>query len=221
MTEIEQAASTPSPSISAIILAGGESRRLGQDKASLVIEGQPLLVRTLETVSQLAEDLIVVTGDVVRYRHLAPGARLIPDERPGQGSLMGVYSGLRVARHPQALVVACDLPFLSLPLLRYMVSLSPGADVVVPRIGQLMEPLHAIYSQACLAPMQEQLDAGRRRVVDFYHQVRVRYVGAGEVERLDPSHRSFINVNTPADWQRVLDILAGDPHRLPPASEGE
>jgi molybdopterin-guanine dinucleotide biosynthesis protein A len=193
--------------ISVVILAGGQSRRLGIDKSLLEIEGQTLIARAVHRLAALSDDLIVVTNEPVRYRSLALGVRFVPDDRRGMGALMGVYSGLKAARHGHALAVACDMPFLSLPLLRYMVPLSEGSDVVIPRLNGLVEPLHSIYSKACLPFMAELLDQGRRRITAFFPQVRVRYVEEQELAAFDPSTLSFVNVNTPEDWETVQRLV--------------
>jgi molybdopterin-guanine dinucleotide biosynthesis protein A len=195
------------PPASAVILAGGKSTRLGQDKALLRVDGQTLLTRTVHTLAALSDDLVVVANYPNRYKALALPVRLVPDERPGFGSLMGIYSGLSAARQPHALVVACDMPFLNMDLLRYMLSLAHGQDVVVPRLGDFMEPLHAIYSQACLLPIARQLEQERRQIIGFFDQVQVRYVEEDEIDRFDPQHLSFVNVNTPQDWERVQRLF--------------
>jgi molybdopterin-guanine dinucleotide biosynthesis protein A len=123
------------------------------------------------------------------------------------GSLMGIYSGLKAARHARALVVGCDMPFLDLSLLRYMLSLAGDHEVVIPRVDGLLEPLHAVYSKACLPAMARLLGRGRRQIIAFFDEVRVRYVERAEVDLFDPQHLSFINVNTPQDWARVQSLL--------------
>jgi molybdopterin-guanine dinucleotide biosynthesis protein A len=194
---------------SAIVLAGGQSQRLGQDKALLVLDSQPLLVRTLDRLAAISDDLIVVANDPGRYAHLQLGVRFVCDERPGVGSLMGIFSGLRVARHRYALVVACDMPFLNVSLLRHLLSLAPGYDVVVPRLGDEVEPLHAVYGQSCLPAIEQVLAQGRRRIIAFFDHVRVRHVLQGEIDSFDPEHLSFVNVNTPQDWERVQTLAVG------------
>jgi molybdopterin-guanine dinucleotide biosynthesis protein A len=203
--------STPTSTFtaSAVVLAGGQSRRLGQDKAFMILDGQPLLVRVLDRLAAISDDPIVVANDPGRYAHLQKGVRLVCDERPGVGSLMGIFSGLRVARHRYALVVACDMPFLNVPLLRHLLSLAPGYDVVVPRLGDEVEPLHAVYGQSCLPAIEQVLAQGRRRIIAFFDQVRVRHVPQGEIDSFDPEHLSFVNVNTPEDWERVQTLAAG------------
>jgi molybdopterin-guanine dinucleotide biosynthesis protein A len=193
---------------SVIVLAGGQSRRLGLDKSLLEVEGQSLLARVVHTVTALSDDIVIVTNEPARYVSLALPARLVPDEVPGVGSLMGIYSGLKAVRHSRALAVACDMPFLCLPLLRHMMTLSDGYDVVIPRLNGMLEPLHAIYDRSCLPFMAHLLDRGRRQIIAFFDAVRVRYVAEGEVDRYDPQRLSFINVNTPEDWKRVKELLS-------------
>lgn len=193
---------------SAVVLAGGQSRRLGEDKSLLVLDGQPLLLRTLDRLAGVSEDLIIVANDPGRYAHLQLPARLVPDERPGVGALMGIYSGLRAARHPYVLVVACDMPFLNLPLVHHLLSLTSGYDVVIPQIGEEMEPLHAVYGKSCLPAIGQVLAQGQRRIIAFFDQVRVRHVPPDEIDRFDPEHLSFVNINTPEDWESVQALAA-------------
>jgi molybdopterin-guanine dinucleotide biosynthesis protein A len=193
--------------VSAVILAGGHSTRLGTDKSLLVLEGQPLLTRVVQVLSRMSDDLVIVTNNPAHYQPLALPARLVPDERPGVGSLMGLYSGLKAGRYPYALAVACDMPFLNPILLRFMLSLAHGYDVVVPHVDGFREPLHAIYGKSCLPAMQRSLEQGRRQIVSFFDQVQVRHVGQADVDRFDPLHLSFVNVNTPEDWASVQDLL--------------
>ncbi len=191
--------------LSGVVLAGGRSARLGRDKALLELEGQPLITRTLDVLAQLADDLIIVTS---MAPHLFPrSARVVADRYVGAGVLAGVHAGLLAARGELALVVACDMPFLNLDLLRYIISLARDADVVVPRWTDV-EPLHAVYRPAtCLGPIEGALARGERRIVSFYRdevrEVRVRYVERAEITRFDPQGLSFFNVNGPEDWERA------------------
>ena len=202
-----EVAPLPQQAFSAIILAGGHCSRLGRNKSLLQSDAQPLIARSVHSLASLCDDLIVVTNHPDRYASLSLPVRLVPDERPGVGSLMGIYSGLRVARHPWAVTVACDMPFLNLDLLRYLLPLARGHDVVIPRVGGWLEPLHAIYGRACLPEMARLLQEGQRQIIAFFSQVRVRYVEEQEVDRFDPEHLSFINVNTADDWEQTLALL--------------
>ncbi len=182
------------PEASAIILAGGKSRRLALDKALLVLNGEWLLARIVSTLATLSDDLLVVANDGQHLERLA--ARIVPDVHPGTGPLGGIFSGLRAMRYDRGLVVACDMPLLNLALLRYLIQLSQESDVVLPRIGDKTEPLHAVYTKTCLRPIEDSLKRGDRRIIAFFPEVRVRYVEQEEIDAFDPHHLSFFNINT-------------------------
>lgn len=190
--------------VSCIVLAGGRSSRLGVDKAFLEIGGQPLIERVVEKVMQIGDEVLLVTNAPERFGYL--GLPMVQDVHPGQGVLGGLYSGLRAAGNKYSLVVACDMPFLDLKLLRYMILLTPEQDVVIPCLGGMLEPLHAIYSRNCLEPIERALSCGERRVVRFFPEVRVRYVDQREVDILDPKHLSFFNINTPEDLDQAQKL---------------
>ncbi len=196
--------------LSAIILAGGQSRRLGTDKAFVEVGGLPLLERVIARLRQLSDDLHIVTAQPGSCAHL--GVQVVRDTWPGMGSLGGIHTGLQVARYSRALVVGCDMPFLSLPLLRSMACLAGEYDVVMPQLDGLLEPLHAVYAKACLAPIEEMLRAGNLRIRCFLDCVRVRYLERPEVEALDPQHLSFFNVNTPQDLELARRLVGSAPN---------
>ncbi len=194
------------PDVSGIVLAGGQSRRLGTDKAFVQIGGVSLIERVTNRIRQISDDVVIVTNNPENYRDL--GFPLVGDVWPGMGALGGIYSGLRAIRHERALVVGCDMPFLDLRLLRFMILLAADYDVVIPRLDGLLEPLHTIYSRSCLVPIANLLQAGNRRIVDFLDQVRVRYVDQSEVGIFDPQGLSFFNVNTPEDLAQAEQLAS-------------
>lgn len=120
---------------------------------------------------------------------------------------MGIYSGLKRSQDPHSVVVACDMPFLNINLLRYMTGLAGGFDVVIPKLGELVEPLHAVYSTKCLSVMENMLEDGNFKISDLLQRVRVRYVEESEIDSFDPQHLSFFNINTPADLERAEQIV--------------
>jgi molybdopterin-guanine dinucleotide biosynthesis protein A len=191
-----------------VILAGGQSRRLGTDKALLELDGESLLARAVHKLAALSDDVIVVTNNPDNYEHLGLVARFVPDEQPGEGALMGVYSGLKVAAHDSALAVACDMPFFSVPLLRYMLPKIARYDVVIPRFDSMLEPLHAMYGKQCLPFMAALLAQGRRQIVSFFGDVDMCYIEEPTIARFDPLRLAFLNVNTTADWQLAQEMLA-------------
>ena len=187
--------------ITAVILAGGKSRRLGIDKAALRLGDKTLLEGIVQKMSALSEEIIVV-GDSLPYP--LSGIRLVADIYPGCGPLGGIHAGLTVASNFHSLVVACDMPFLNLELLQYMVELGTSHDVVIPRWdNDKLEPVHAIYSKNCLGPIERLIQRRDFRIIHFFPEVQVRYVERDEIERFDPKHLSFFNINTPEDLERA------------------
>ena len=198
--------------ITVIVLAGGQSRRLGRDKAVVPFGGEPLIRRVIRWAGDAVggNEVIVVTGGVARGGELPLDAehRVVVDLLPGRGTLGGIYTGLATARNEWALVVACDMPFLSAPLLRYMTMLREGVDAVVPAIGGRAEPTHALYSRRCLPAILQRLQAGQLKAAGFLDLVRVRYVNEDEARRFDPELLSFFNVNRPEDLARAVNLAA-------------
>jgi molybdopterin-guanine dinucleotide biosynthesis protein A len=194
--------------ITSVVLAGGESSRLGSDKALLQVKGQFLIERIVDRLRQLSEEIIIVADEVDKYEEFE--AIVVSDVYPGKGSLGGIYSGVKRASDSHSLVVACDMPFLNPSLLRYMQALAASYDVVIPRIGRNTEALHAIYSKECLPFIEEQLRRGDLRIIHFFPQVRVRYVEQEEIEVFDPRHLSFFNINSRADLQKAREMWSGE-----------
>jgi molybdenum cofactor guanylyltransferase len=182
---------------SAIILAGGQSRRMGQDKALIDFQGRPILAHVIDTLRELADDVIVVSNRAGVYASY--GARIVPDYDPPSGPIGGIAAGLAAMQHDLGIVVACDMPFLNIDLLRYLIERSADADAVVLRLDDDFEPLHAVYRRTCLAPIQQHLAIGDRRVISFYADVRLTTIPEADWRRFDPMARSLANLNTPDD----------------------
>jgi len=198
--------------VSCIVLAGGKGLRLGHSKALEVIGNRSLLQRVVAGLSFFNSDIIVVTGTTQSFSQFSdyPKVRVVTDIYPGKGSLGGIYTGLAASDSFYNLVVACDMPFLNQALLNYMIQISANFDLVIPRLGNMIEPLHAVYSKNCLTPIEELLKQGNLRVSQLLNLVRVRHVEAEEINRFDPKHLSFFNVNTEADLKMVRELARGD-----------
>ena len=164
----------------------------------------------------LADDVVVTTNAPDDYAFL--GVRLASDPVPGAGALPGLATALEAARGERVLVVACDMPFASASLMAHMLALAEEADVVIPRRLGEFEPLLAVYRRACLAAIRASLQAGQSRMISFFPSVRLRAVETEEWEALDPSGRSFFNVNTPDDL-RQAETMWADEH--PAAAPGD
>jgi len=195
--------------ISGIVLAGGKGLRLGRDKALEIVGNKSLLQRVVSNLSFFNCDIIIVTAGEQSLPQLIdyPESRIVTDTYPGKGALGGICTGLAVSDSLYNLVVACDMPFLNHDLLRYMIQLSPSFDVVVPRLGNMVEPLHAVYSKNCLTSVESLLKQGSLSVTRLFTLVRVRYVEAEEIDRFDPKHLSFFNINTEADLNRARELV--------------
>ncbi|HEU0114258.1 MAG TPA: molybdenum cofactor guanylyltransferase [Thermomicrobiales bacterium] len=196
-----------SETFSVAVLAGGMSRRMGVDKALLTLRegGPPLLQLVLERVRPLTDDCFVVAADRPAYAQF--GVRVVPDARPGRGPLGGIATALAAARDEFVLVVACDMPLLSLPLLRFMGGVARDYEALVPALadasargGKLTyQPLHAIYARRCLGPIERRLAAGQLAVIGLFDDVQTRVLDEATVRRFDPELKSFVNANTPVD----------------------
>ena len=196
---------------SIIILAGGRSQRLGRDKVWEKIGGHCLFAKVVASVMTLGSEVIVVTAtDDVNLPAVAPRLRIIGDLKLGRGPLCGIYTGLEASNSRYNLVVAADMPFLNQALLHYMIGLAPDVDLVVPKIGDMVEPLHAVYSKSCLEPIGRLLHQGELRIQKLFPLVKVRYVDADEITRFDRQMLSFFNVNTEEDIRRAQEMLGED-----------
>lgn len=187
--------------VSAIILGGGDGRRMGgRDKALVEFRGRPLIAWVADALAKISEDILVVTNQ--GQAHAGYGARVVPDRDPPCGPLGGIAAGLAAVRHDLGVVVACDMPFLNADVLRLLVRRAARADAAVLRLGRDYEPLHAVYRRTCLPAVERRLAARDFSVLSFYSDVRLEVVAEREWRVLDPAGRSILNINTPEDLER-------------------
>jgi molybdopterin-guanine dinucleotide biosynthesis protein A len=191
--------------IGGIILAGGQSSRLGQDKALIDVEGELLIERVIMRLRQVVAEIVLVTDRPERLAFL--GLPMTRDLYPGIGTLGGLHAGLAALHAKYAVAVGCDMPFLNPDLLRYLVSLRDTYDVVMPQLGKYYEPLHAVYGTHCLPLIERTIQAGERRIMHALRGARVRYVQDAQIRAYDPHLRSFFNVNRPEDLERMRTLL--------------
>lgn len=201
--------------LSAAVLAGGRSTRMGRDKALLPLAPglPPMLAMVIDRLRAVADEVLIVSEPRPGYE--AFGAPVVADRFPAAAALGGVATALLHARHEHCLVVACDMPFLNPDLMAWMAALERNYDVLAPRLagesrqgGKLVfQTLHAIYGRACLEPIEASIAAGDLRVVSFFDRVRVRAIDEAEIRRLDPDLASFFNANTPEAVARAQALL--------------
>jgi molybdopterin-guanine dinucleotide biosynthesis protein A len=193
--------------MTAIILAGGKSLRLGRSKLLETIEGKSLIQWVVDRLASLSTEIIIATahGEAIPCSS-AVRIKTVADIYPGKGPLGGIHSGLIASSSSRAIVVGCDTPFLSVSLLEYMAQTLGDSDVALPRIGEIIEPLCAVYSKNCVAPIQELLERDERQIRRLFSMVKVRYVEEDEINRFDPEHLSFFNINSQADLDRARKL---------------
>jgi molybdopterin-guanine dinucleotide biosynthesis protein A len=183
--------------LSVVIQAGGQSTRMGENKALKLFLGRPLIQRVTERLAPVADELLVTTNQPEDYAFL--NLPLFSDLRPGRGPLGGLYTALVSARHPYVAVVACDMPFASAPLLVAAAGLlaQERADVVIAETSEGFEPLHAVYRrEICIPAIEAAMDADQWRVISWFPKVKLRKLTSEELGRYDPDGIAFWNVNT-------------------------
>lgn len=190
-----------------VIQAGGESRRMGQDKALVSFLDKPLISRVIERVRPVADELLITTNRPESYRFL--GIPLISDLIPGRGALGGLYTALSAAGTPLVAIVACDMPFVNPTLITAERDLLENLewDAAIPRLDTGTEPFHAVYRRhTCLPYVQTALDSGRWRVDAWFSEARIRFISQQEVQRYDPQLLAFSNVNNPDELHQAEDL---------------
>ena len=197
--------------MSCIALAGGKGLRLKHNKVLEDIGDKSLLERVISCLSFFDSDIIIVRAAKQYLPQFSdyPRLKIVADTYAEKGPMGGIYTGLAASDSFYNLVVAGDMPFLNQALLHYMIQLSADFDLVVPRLGNMIEPLHAVYSKDCLASIEHLLKLGRLSVLELFNLVKVRYVEAEEIDRFDPEHLSFFNINTAADLKTAREMVKG------------
>jgi len=187
--------------VAGVILAGGKSSRMGRNKALLPYNGKPLIESVYRVMAELFEQVAIVTNSPDEYGFLP--CPKIPDIHVGMGSIAGIHAGLEWSPEERIFVAGCDMPFLEKELVRHLAGLSVGESGVVPCTPGGYEPLHAIYAKRLLPMLDEALTSDRKRIIDLIPLMKARVISAEEVAAISPQFRSFINLNTPEDYNAL------------------
>ncbi len=201
ISKMENGRTSKTKNMGSIILAGGKSIRMGQDKVAVLFEGEPLLSRAIRILKDLFGEVIVVTNQEIPFS--LGGAKAIRDDVPYQGPLGGIKAGLKASSYDVNFVVAVDMPFISPQVISYLAGLAGGADVVVPRTGDGIEPLFAFYSKRCLPAITKTMVGGERKVISLFPYVNLKVVSYLEICHLDGADKTFININTERELKRA------------------
>jgi molybdopterin-guanine dinucleotide biosynthesis protein A len=193
--------------VTGVIQAGGKSTRMGgEPKALLELGGRRIIERVLDAVAPVVDDVLIVTNTPALYAFL--GVPMVPDVYADHGSLGGIFSGLAAASGEAAFTVACDMPFLHPPVARLVIGRAGQADVVIPRVGEQLETMHALYAKACLPHIEAKLKARQFKIVGFFGGVSVVEIPERDVARLRAPDVVFMNVNTPEELERARALAA-------------
>lgn len=186
--------------VTAIILAGGKSRRMGFNKAFLKYRDKTFIEHQIARLSKIFDEIILSANDASVYACL--NLPIVSDVIPDKGPLSGICAGLMRSTSSHAFVIACDMPFIDEKVILYLKDQIDSYDVVVPQTSRGLEPLHAFYSKNCIQPMSRCINEGRLRIIDFFSEVKVRIVDELEFKGLDVSTQSLINLNTPEEYEK-------------------
>ncbi|HXE97884.1 MAG TPA: formate dehydrogenase accessory sulfurtransferase FdhD [Dongiaceae bacterium] len=188
--------------VSGVILAGGSSSRMGRNKALLEVDGIPIITRVYRTLASLFHEVIVVTNSPGDYDFLP--CRKVPDIYPDRGSIAGLHSALANSSTAHSFVTACDLPFLDPVIIRHLCDMREGDhDAVVPFSEGGQEPLHALYSSACKDVFENAIKTGERKILDILGRMNIRQVSYEELQSGGGQMKSFLNVNTPEEYEGI------------------
>jgi molybdopterin-guanine dinucleotide biosynthesis protein A len=186
--------------LTGVVLSGGKSLRMGQNKAFLKIGGVPIIRRILDIFRPLFQEIIIVTNEPDLYSNF--DVSVYNDLIPNGGALVALYTGLFHSSLPYSFVVGCDMPYLKASVISYLMERTEGYDVTVPKSPDGLEPLHAIYSKNCMGAIESLLRERKAKVIDFFSSVRVKIIEASEILPLDPRLESFVNLNTREELTR-------------------
>ena len=199
--------------VTGVLLAGGKSRSMGEDKRHLVVGEQTLLERGLAVLRSIFQDVLVVIAQ--DSPSLGVDARVVRDQVPDCGSLGGLYTGLIQATTPWVFAVACDMPFLNHAVIAQFTNRRGAVDIVMAKLAGQLHPMHALYGKRCLPVVEQMIQVRQLKIQGMVSQssLRVQYVTEEDLFTLDPSYRSFYNVNTVAELEEARLLLT----RVPPA----
>jgi molybdenum cofactor guanylyltransferase len=196
--------------LSIVIQAGGQSTRMGENKALKPFLGRPLVQRVVERLAPAADELLLTTNQPEDYEFL--NLPLMTDVKPGRGPLGGLYTALISAKYSSVAVVACDMPFASAPLLVAAAGLlsREKVDIVIAETSEGFEPLHAVYRrETCIPAIESAIQADQWRVISWFSKVNLRRLTPDELGRYDPDGVAFWNVNTPEEFAEAEQRAAG------------
>lgn len=207
------------PSFSVAVLAGGQSRRMGRDKARLQLGGAALIERVLAVARALDAPCFLVIRQAGDFADLGVPSCL--DQYPGSGPLGGLCTALKHSSACAVLLLACDLPFLTPDFLRFLAAQGTAHQALIPRSDDGLQPLCALYARSCLPAIERALDRNELRMTSFHAEVSVRVLEPQEWQPFDPHGLLFSNLNTPEEYQRAQELLGRQEGQVFPRAPGQ
>jgi molybdopterin-guanine dinucleotide biosynthesis protein A len=162
------------------------------------VDGALLIERVVRVMKAVFEEVVLITNTPEEYSFL--GLTMVGDLIRGLGPIGGIYTGLTAISGDAGFFVACDMPFLNAGLLRHMVEIREDFDAVVPRVGWMLEPLHALYNKSCIPAIRSLIDSRDFQILRCFQKIQVRYIDEEELRAFDPRLQSLFNINKPQDW---------------------
>jgi molybdopterin-guanine dinucleotide biosynthesis protein A len=191
--------------VSAIILAGGKNTRIGRNKAFIQLStGETILQNAINILRPIFPEIIIVTNRKEAYQNF--DVSVVEDLIKESGPLGGIFTGLCHSTSKHNFVVACDMPFIQPGVIRLLLKEIGTCDVVIPDVDGDVEPLFAVYSKKCIPAMFEHLQKQNLKMREILSKLQVKKIGAEEIDRLDPEHLSFFNINTEEDLRRAESL---------------
>lgn len=190
--------------VTAVVLAGGASSRMGQNKALLKLGNKTMIERIIDPLREVFQEIIIITDQPSDYLFLK-NVRMTGDVllTAKKNSLLGIYSGLMTSSNPYIFTIACDMPFVNIPLIEYMIQQLTDEDIIIPYVEPHYEPLHGIYSRSCIPCIKEMLDKGNYKITTLLNSAIIKRIMKDEITQLDPLMRCFINVNNYEEYMEI------------------
>ena len=188
--------------MNAVILAGGKSSRMGTNKAFLKLKGKTFIELQIELLREMFDDIFISAVTSLEYEYL--NLPIFKDVYPGKGPLGGIYTSLINSDSFHIFMLACDMPFVGLELIKYLKDLTKEFDVVIPKSERGLEPLHAFYSKNCIDPIKRELDDDNLRITSFFPHVNVKIVELDNLATSASFHNSIKNLNTRDEYEGII-----------------
>ena len=196
--------------LSGIILAGGMSRRFGRNKAIENIANKPLLSIVCDAIKPFVNELIIVVNNKQRQKELSflNNTKFTIDKYNNSGSLGGIYTGLLKANNEKAIIVACDMPFISPSIISLMISkIKSSIDIIIPETEGFKHSTHAIYSKSCIKIIKKNLDDNNLKISNIFNMCKTKIISEKEIYDTEPNTASFFNINTEVDLTTAKSLI--------------